>query len=200
MAIPFLPAGHLLEIALLCCCMDSSQQACHTTHRICPLQIPQLNQLVLKSMVQLQAVRTHTTGPLQIPQYSRKACQQLNSTVPAAPAETAGSNLYQGAAGVAGEVLAQSAIHLPNCGGDASMVQADLLQRYALTGPLNTVISALFTRAGRTVMASMPYCKGPSLVVMFAPLQSASVSTPSELSPNATLSNSSLLLYAAGLA
>ena len=58
------------------------------------------------------------------------------ATAAPAEAETAGSNLHQGAAGFAREVLAQSAIHLPNCGGDASMVQADLLQRYALTGPL----------------------------------------------------------------
>ena len=58
------------------------------------------------------------------------------ATATPAEAETAGSNLHHGAAGSAREVLAQSAIHLPNCGGDASMVQADLLQRYALTGPL----------------------------------------------------------------
>ena len=58
------------------------------------------------------------------------------ATAAPAEAETAGSNLHQGAAGFAREVLAQSAIHLPNCGGDASMVQADLLQRYASTGPL----------------------------------------------------------------
>jgi len=54
----------------------------------------------------------------------------------AAEAETGGSNLHQGTAESEGGVPTQSAVHLPSCGRDGSVVQADLLQRYALTGPL----------------------------------------------------------------
>jgi len=58
------------------------------------------------------------------------------ATAAAAEAETGGSNLQRGSAGSEGGVPTQSAIHLPSCGRDGSVVQADLLQRYALTGPL----------------------------------------------------------------
>ena len=54
----------------------------------------------------------------------------------AAEAETGGSNLHQGTAESEGGVPTKSAVHLPSCGRDGSVVQADLLQRYALTGPL----------------------------------------------------------------
>ena len=56
--------------------------------------------------------------------------------VVAAEAERGGSNLHQGSARSEGGVPTQSAIHLPGCGKDGSVVQADLLQRYALTQPL----------------------------------------------------------------
>jgi len=34
-------------------------------------------------------------------------------------------------------IAVDGSIHVPGCGGDASVVQADLLQRYALTQPLS---------------------------------------------------------------
>jgi len=49
-------------------------------------------------------------------------------------------------------------------------------------------IIALITVAGHTVTASMQTCKGPSLVVIYLPYFNQHC--PSELNPNATLSNS----------
>ncbi len=78
----------------------------------------------------------HSSQPASSVQGGNAAEAGTVATAALAKAETAGSNLRQGAAGSAAGVLAQSAIRLPSCGGDVSVVQADLLQRYAVTGPL----------------------------------------------------------------
>ncbi len=90
------------------------------------------NGALVRSAAKVEAA--HSAQPAGTVQGSDRS--KASGSVAAATAAIAGSNLHQGTAGSKGGVPTQSAIHLPGCGGDASVVQADLLQRYAATQPL----------------------------------------------------------------
>jgi len=92
------------------------------------------NEALVSNAAKVEAA--HSSQPAGTVQGGDAAEGGSVATAAPAKADTAGSNLHQGTAGSEGAVPTQSAIHLPSCGKDASVVQAHLLQRYAVTQPL----------------------------------------------------------------